>query len=487
MGINTGKPDTGHRALLPGTSSERSITAILVISDLAAIVVSFLVSFFIRKNIPFLSPLAHGLDVYVDVWPAIFLWPLVFWREGLYPGIWLSVRDELRLSVTGTSIASILAMAVTFLTQTGLIFSRPIIVGGWLVSILLVPAFRYVSRRLMSKAGISGPRTVILGAGLTAAMFMDSIKQKHPPSLNPVALFDDDVKKQGTTLGGVSVVGPIDQAQGWASAEGIRYAIVAMPGVPHEVLAGIIERQAKTFSRFIVIPDLFGISAANVDTHEISGILALELRRSLLYRRNRIAKRLIDLFILLLGMVFIFPLTILIGLAILIDAGRPAFFKHERIGRGGKPFMAWKYRTMEKDAEGALQEAFLVDPDLNAEWDERRKLRRDPRLTRTGRIIRRLSLDELPQVWNVLKGDMSLVGPRPIVREEIEKYGENIVLYEQVLPGLTGLWQVSGRSDLPYDKRVWLDTQYVRNWSVWLDIVILVRTIGVVISGEGAY
>jgi len=131
--------------------------------------------------------------------------------------------------------------------------------------------------------------------------------------------------------------------------------------------------------------------------------------------------------------------------------------------------------------------AFREDPELQREWDQGYKLKKDPRLTRVGSLLRRLSLDEFPQFWNVLKGEMSLVGPRPIIEKEIEKYGDDFDLYTQVLPGLTGLWQVSGRSDLSYQERVWLDTHYVRNWSIWLDLVILVRTVWVVIAGIGAY
>lgn len=142
---------------------------------------------------------------------------------------------------------------------------------------------------------------------------------------------------------------------------------------------------------------------------------------------------------------------------------------------------------MFKIANVVFEEALKEVPELRKEWDENHKLKNAPRLTRVGSILRRLSLDEFPQLWNVLKGEMSLVGPRPIVEKEIEKYGDDFDLYIQVLPGLTGLWQVSGRSDLSYEERVWLDTHYVRNWSIWLDLVILVRTVWVVIAGIGAY
>jgi lipopolysaccharide/colanic/teichoic acid biosynthesis glycosyltransferase len=149
--------------------------------------------------------------------------------------------------------------------------------------------------------------------------------------------------------------------------------------------------------------------------------------------------------------------------------------------------MAWKFRTMVENAEQLLEEHLAKNPQLREEWDNTHKLRQDPRVTRIGRILRRTSLDELPQIWNVLRGEMSLVGPRPVVSAEVEKYGESFDFYRAVRPGITGLWQVSGRSDTSYSERVALDVRYVRHWSVWLDIYLLARTFRVVFRGSGAY
>ncbi len=472
---------------LSGSQTTRGITILLIVSDLFSVAISFLIAFVLRKYAPILDPLAHGIDIYINAWPALLLWPLLFWREGLYPGFWLTVREELRRTVTGTTLASILAMALTFVTKTGPEYSRPIILGGWLLSIFIVPATRFLLRKLMTKWGLSGPPTVILGAGKTAELILNGLRQQRPPALRPVGLFDDDQKKIGGGIEGVPIIGGIADAAPWAMERGVRVAIVAMPGVPRGELVPLIEKQTKVFQRVIVVPDLFGISAADADAHEIQGAFALELRRNLLYRRNRIVKRLIDVALLLLSLVLLIPLTLLIALAIVLESGRPVFYKHERIGIGGKTFTAWKYRTMLKNADAVFEEALKDDLELRKEWEENHKLKHDPRLTKVGSVLRRLSLDEFPQLWNVLKGEMSLVGPRPIVEDEIEKYGDDFDLYIQVLPGLTGLWQVSGRSDLNYTERVWLDTHYVRNWSVWLDLVILVRTVWVVIAGVGAY
>jgi len=180
-------------------------------------------------------------------------------------------------------------------------------------------------------------------------------------------------------------------------------------------------------------------------------------------------------------------LGVLIALAIVLDSRGPVFFCHTRLGRSRRPFRLWKFRTMIVGSNGAFQEYLDRNPELAREWRLTHKLRGDPRITRVGRFLRKTSLDELPQLWNVLRGDMSMVGPRPIVREEVAKYGPAFALYSQVLPGLTGLWQVSGRNDTHYHRRVELDSHYIRHWAPWLDGMILLQTVRVVLRGHGAY
>jgi Undecaprenyl-phosphate galactose phosphotransferase WbaP len=178
---------------------------------------------------------------------------------------------------------------------------------------------------------------------------------------------------------------------------------------------------------------------------------------------------------------------LLVALAVRLDSRGPVLFSHYRVGRGGKEFLAWKFRSMVLDANVALKEHLKRDPAARQEWAACQKLKNDPRVTRVGRFLRKTSLDELPQLWNVLRGDMSLVGPRPIEPEEVVRYGTHIEKYKLVQGGLTGLWQVSGRSDTSYEARINYDCFYVHNWSVWLDLCILFQTIGAVLSRAGAF
>ncbi len=203
--------------------------------------------------------------------------------------------------------------------------------------------------------------------------------------------------------------------------------------------------------------------------------------------RHRVSKRLFDVLAASLLLIVTLPLAAAIALAVFLESGGPVFFVHPRLGKGGGFFRLWKFRSMWAGADAMLDRHLAQHPDLRREWRQTRKLKNDARITRVGRWLRRSSLDELPQLWNVLRGSMSLVGPRPIVLEEAAQYGRALQQYERVQPGLTGLWQVSGRTDLSYRRRVDLDTQYIRQWSLALDLKILCQTVPAVLRRHGAY
>jgi Undecaprenyl-phosphate galactose phosphotransferase WbaP len=209
-------------------------------------------------------------------------------------------------------------------------------------------------------------------------------------------------------------------------------------------------------------------------------------RQQPLGRRWAWLKRFLDLTICLVAMILILPLCLLIAACIRLDSKGPALYRQKRVGKDGATISIYKFRTMVHDADRMLHRC-LADPELARQWRQHRKLKDDPRITRVGAFLRKTSLDELPQMLNVLLGEMSLVGPRPIVREEIVRYGRAYGLYCRVRPGITGLWQVSGRNDTSYAERVSLDSHYVRNGSLWMDLKILAKTVPTVIFGFGAY
>jgi exopolysaccharide production protein ExoY len=198
-------------------------------------------------------------------------------------------------------------------------------------------------------------------------------------------------------------------------------------------------------------------------------------------------KRGFDIVGSLIGLIAVSPLFLMIALLVKFSDGGPILYGHSRIGRGGRIFPCLKFRTMVQDGERVLAAYLATNPEANAEWIATRKLKNDPRVTRVGAVLRKLSLDELPQIINILLGDMSLVGPRPVVRDELEIYGTSAVYYLKSRPGLTGLWQVSGRNDVSYDSRVAFDRHYVENWSMSEDIRIIIKTVPAVWMSRGCY
>lgn len=237
-----------------------------------------------------------------------------------------------------------------------------------------------------------------------------------------------------------------------------------------------------------VIPAMRGIPLLGTDishffSHEVA---LLRMRNNLRRWPALLTKRVFDTLIALALIVGLSPFLLFIALLIRRDGG-PALFAHSRVGKSAKSFHCYKFRTMGVNAEQELEMLLQQQPELREQWEGERKLQYDPRVSRFGKLLRQTSLDELPQLINVIRGDMSLVGPRPVVSEELPRYGDDIGYYLMVRPGMTGLWQISGRSDLDYEKRVYLDTWYVKNWSIWYDQIILFKTLGVVIRRAGAY
>jgi Undecaprenyl-phosphate galactose phosphotransferase WbaP len=213
----------------------------------------------------------------------------------------------------------------------------------------------------------------------------------------------------------------------------------------------------------------------------------LEVVRILLTPALQAYKRILDLLLILACLPVLAVLLLVIMVLVRLDSAGPVFYTQKRIGFSGRAIRMWKFRSMTTDADDLLKAYLEQDRSLRDEWEENFKLKNDARITRFGGLLRRTSLDELPQIWNVLKGEMSLIGPRPIVDEEVRLYGAEFEIYKQVRPGMTGMWQISGRNDLPYSERVRLDVWYVRNWSIWLDGRILLQTVLVILQGRGAY
>ncbi len=284
---------------------------------------------------------------------------------------------------------------------------------------------------------------------------------------------------------GVPLVGDLSLAPVLASRLKIPYAVLAMPGIDSGKLLQIVERIGGKFTHLLIIPDLFGFATMGVPAKSLGGILGVEVRQQLLLPGPRLAKRIMDVALTCFGGMFVLPFLVLIALLIKLDSKGPVFYTQKRLGKDGSYFKAYKFRTMHGDGEARLKAILDADPALRAEYEIYHKLKKDPRVTRIGRILRKFSLDEFPQLLNVIKGDMTLVGPRPYIERELTEMSGQEKIILRAPPGMTGMWQVSDRNATSFAQRVQIDVYYVRNWSPWLDIHILAKTFGVVIKGSG--
>ena len=426
------------------------------------------------------------VNAYGELWPFAAVFTVIFAMLGLYRQVALGPAEELKRSFQGLTLGFLVAAALTFLAKVGSDYSRAIFLMSWMLALLVLPVVRHRARSLLARMHLWGHPTVILGGGLTGRMLIRALRRSPELGLHPVAVLDDGLVP-GTTCEEVPCLGNLGNAKSVAKDLGIRHAVVAMPGASTAVLRALEKANRDVYPHLLVVPNICGFVAAGVHGRDLGGVLGLEMRRNLLLSGPRGIKRTTDLLLSLILALPIGLLVLLLALAIKLDSPGPVFFGHARIGRGGRTFKAWKFRSMVSNSQEVLQKLLEESPEARAEWEADHKLRNDPRITRVGKFLRMTSLDELPQAWNVLRGEMSFIGPRPIVAAEAVKYGEVMDLYEQVRPGISGLWQVSGRNDTTYDERVALDDYYVRNWSVWLDLHILIRTVKVVLFGKGAY
>lgn len=471
-------------AYAPLTFSLRLLftAAPLMAADLAGLVIAGFISVQVRYWLGGQFEPA----LYWSLWPLLGTMLVIYTVAQLYPAVGLSPVEELRRICLSTTLFYLALAAVIFLLREGTTYSRGIFLMAWLLSMMGVWLARISIRHLVAPYPWWGFPVIVMGAGRTGELVIRTLKRQPGLGFKPIAVLDDDPKKQGH-LDSVPVVGKLAIAPYIAREKNVNYAIVAMPGVPREKLLAILERYGHTFPHLLVIPDLFGFASLWVSATDLGGILGLEIRQRLLLPGPRLIKTILDCSLTVVIGLLALPFFVLVMLAIKLDSAGPIFYGHHRLGRNGRPFIAWKFRSMVTNADAVLDQHLTKNHMLREEWEQERKLKNDPRITRVGRLLRRTSLDELPQLWNVLRGEMSLVGPRPIVDDEIAHYADKFELYKRVPPGITGLWQVSGRNDVTYSERVNLDAYYVRNWSVWLDIYILLRTIWVVLIGDGAY
>ena len=427
------------------------------------------------------------LSFYLGLGFVTLLFLLVYALLGLYPGIGLHPVTELRKIFHGTTLSFLVVATATFFMRDAEAYSRTVVIGAWAFSLFGVAITRMALRHYLSHQSWWGERIVIIGSYDSAVRVYETLRRNANLGFRPLGLILVPPGDERALPPDPRILGGLSDAAAIGSALNSRFAMIALPERSATEVAEITHRYAAGFHRVIVISDLFNLASLQVTTVDVGGYLGVEFRHRLLFRTPRLVKRSLDLFAAAAGLICLSPFFLLMGILIRLSSPGPIFYSQSRIGYGGSLFRAWKFRTMCKDADQVLEAHLNGRPELREEWVCEQKLKSDPRVTPIGRFLRVSSLDELPQLWNVLKGEMSLIGPRPIVESEVEKYGRQFDLYKRVRPGISGLWQVSGRNNTTYSERVRFDDYYVRNWSVWLDLHIIARTVRVVLTREGAY
>lgn len=412
---------------------------------------------------------------------ATLLWPAFAWASGLYPGYGRPLHDELARGVRAAAGAG-LALAALALAAPAVVPlpTRTLLLAGAL-AVVAAPAVRVLVKLALRAARLWGRPVALLGTGPQAARVARYLLDHPHLGLRPVAAFGDTA----WDVAALPVTGSLDAAWGALAELGVRHAIVT-PEAARSVGYDEVLRRAERDLRFVqFLPDLHGIPASSVVAAPLGTSLGLEVRNQLASRTNRSVKRAFDLLGALALLVPLGPLLLAIALWVRLDSRGPALYLSPRVGRYGRTFACVKFRTMHVDAEARLARLLADDPQRRAEYERWHKLDDDPRVTRAGRLLRRFSLDELAQLLNVVRGDMSLVGPRPYLVRELDDMGPERDLIFLARPGMTGYWQVEGRNDVTFEERQTMEAAYVRNWSVWWDVELLLRTPVAVLGRTG--
>ena len=477
---------------LVSSPSVKLAPAAIFLSDIVALELSFVLGLGVRQLLGDFFTASIGVNQFLGVAAGILLLPLIYYQLGLYPGYLLGPVERLRRRTLATLFVFGGLMAWDYLVERG-ILSRGVLLATLVFALILPPLLEMFTRRWLIRLNRWGIRVWIAGAGKQGRTIARTLLAEPEHGLIPVGFLQSGtIPTQAPTyaLDGLPILN-LDHA-GPALVDSADAAIVC--------LADLADHQRRTagldsvlqrlrFPRVIVVPDLAGVASLWVQARDLGGTLGFEIKKNLLLRHNHILKSAMDQAVALPLFLLSLPIMALAGACIKLLSPGPIFYRQMREGIDGARIPVWKLRTMHTDGKRILDEWFETHPEDERHWKRHFKLPQDPRVIPfIGRLLRRTSLDELPQLWSVLRGEMSLVGPRPLPDYHLNGFDSAFRQFRtQVLPGLTGLWQVSSRADGDTDVLRAMDTFYIRNWSPWLDLYILARTVTAVLLARGAY
>ena len=463
--------ETKSHKVFGGQLGGRLRVIALMLSDAFCLTVVWVALVYSYKAFGFGSYHAHH---YWNLWPIALIFVCVNAATRLYHGSWmypampLSPVEEFRRLFASSLFSHLFVMAFLGFARHNLEYSRFIIgVSGVIVG-LFVQSFRNIVRYVMFKLRICQIPVALAGSGSTANHVASILSNDPYTGLNIVLRFDEDHLRD---------IIPVSR----------EHDVKILLACQNERFFRAQLRDFATWFNYVeYLPrhDVFPVFGSHAVAIGYMG--GLEMMNQSRMKALRWEKRLVDFILSTIGFMMSLPFFAVIPILIKLTSRGPVFFRHERLGKRGRPFKVWKFRTMYADADRRLKELLDSNPELAKEYAENFKLEHDPRVTPLGNFLRKTSLDEIPQIFNVIAGEMSFIGPRPIVAAEVKHYGDDYEIFSRVRPGITGLWQCSGRSRTDYIKRVALDVYYVLNWSPWMDIWICIRTVFSVLTMKGA-
>jgi exopolysaccharide biosynthesis polyprenyl glycosylphosphotransferase len=460
----------------------------ILLVDAGAIYVAFFLAYAARYVFGLGGEVADENFVeYAEYWPLqlalLALTLAIFQLRGLYNLARGTAWFDEMLSIGAGAFYSVgVLFAVVSLVRYPA-NSRLTFIYAWVLIVVLVTFGRSAVRGLRALARRHGwgiARVVVVGDNSAGRMIMQSIADQPHLGYQVTGFL---ALSDGPAFGRFKRLGTLDKLPEVCATHAIDEVIIALPAAFHREILGVRNHCQRDGLRFKLVPDLYEMSLNQVDLDAINGIPLLSVKDTTISGWNELVKRGLDVVLAGAGLLVFAPVWALVAIAIRLDSRGPILFRQERVGRNETPFVLLKFRSMREDADGIVQELLQYNEATGPLF----KIKNDPRLTRVGRFLRRWSLDEWPQLWNVLRGEMSLIGPRPPLQREVDQYEPWHRRRLEAAPGLTGLWQVSGRSELSFDEMVMLDLYYIENWSLSLDLRILLRTIPAVFRGGGAY
>lgn len=458
--------------------SEKILVVLLLIFEYIAIIVAEKISLIIQNNIPYTAGKFYIPDIYFYlVIPAIYIFFVEHTKVNERFIFFWETMQRIFYAVLYSEIFCIIAL---YVFKSSNYLSRSYIVIFFIISFLNLCLFRQLLVKTCNKLNILKTPVIFVGNGKETKDIIYFTNHNNCFGIKVADIIEEiedinQLKKY--------IISKVEQLK-------VKTVIIAIPNLEKNKLLDLVEDIQPLVRNLMFVPNTIGVPVYNIEIKKIyqSNMILLGIKNNLAKRTNRRIKRVFDLIIGSIIFIVILPILLIIAILIKIDSKGPIFFNAKRIGKNGKLFKCYKFRSMYQNADELLIRHLDNNPELKDQWNKFQKLKgNDIRVTKIGFFIRKYSLDELPQIFNVLKGDMSLVGPRPYLPREKELMNSFYNIIITTLPGITGYWQVSGRANVTFEGRLKLDNWYIRNWSIWIDMILLIKTIKVVFCGKGAY